>query len=78
MNDFDSIIKGLDMEEVDETEVVNVQHLSTPELISLQGELTDNLLGRGQGLHPSNQDARDDHSLRNAIQVELARRVQGG
>lgn len=70
---FDEIVSGLVLD-VNEDEVVNVQGLSTKELIDMRDEITDSLM-HSQSLFRNNTDwRRDQHSLRAAIIVELARR----
>jgi len=69
---FDDIIAGLDFEEP--KDVIDVSQMSTVDLLTMFYELNLELFGRGEGLRPHSQEARDKHSLRNAIQVELALR----
>lgn len=74
MSDFDDIVAGVQIE-VNEAEIMNVMDLPTDRLIELQGELEELLFDEEQALRPRTQEARDNHSLRNAIQVELSRRI---
>lgn len=64
-----------EMSEMDLSDVVDVQTLSMVELLDLHHKLENDLFDMRQAIHPSNQDARDKHSLRNAIKVEIARRT---
>lgn len=63
------------------TDVLDVTTLSNEELLYGLNETISHLtkLGPGnQALHPSTQEARDLHSLRTALLVELSRRERGG
>jgi hypothetical protein len=71
---FDDIINGLQIQ-VDESEVVDVSQLETPTIMDMIEELNNELLEAHQGLRPTQQWARDKHSLRNALQVELSKRI---
>ena len=71
-DDFESIIEGLEIEEPDD--VVNVQELSTEELINYKIRLEKELFEREEALNPKTQRGRDAHSLRNAVNLELDRR----
>ena len=71
---FEDIVDGLDIT-VDETQIVDVSKLGIEELISLKTDLEMELYENKQALSPRSQRFRDIHSLRNAIQVELAKRM---
>ena len=73
---FDDIVNGLDIS-VDQTEIVDVSRMDTVALIELKQDLDNELMDSEQALRPVTQDSRDAHSLRNAVQVELAKRTQG-
>jgi len=72
---FDDIVSGLDID-VDEDDVLDVTTLSTMELSGLIADLDKDLTEGHEALHPGTQQARDKHSLRNALQVELRKRTQ--
>ena len=55
-------------------DVVDVTKLSTEELMDLISDITDELFNAGQAINPQDQWARDKHSLRNAVQIELRKR----
>ena len=76
MDEFDDIINGIEIE-VDETEIVDVSRMDTVALIELKQDLDNHLMDSEQALRPITQDSRDAHSLRNAVQVELAKRMRG-
>lgn len=59
---------------VDESKVVNVTALSTTELHDKLFDLTEELKQRSEVLWPKTRKARDMHSLRNSIQIELRER----
>lgn len=77
VDDFDDIVNGLDIN-VDHTEVVDVSRMDTVALIELEQDLNEELMDSEQALRPVTQESRDAHSLRNAVQVELAKRTQNG
>lgn len=62
------------MGEVDTSDVIDVSTLSTLELFNMFAELNTELFECKEAIRPKSQWARDAHSLRNAIQVELQRR----
>ncbi len=73
--DFDNFMKeafGDSFQEPDD--VVDVTKLSTEELMDLISDITDELFNAGQAINPKDQWARDKHSLRNAVQIELRKR----
>lgn len=72
----DDVFAGLEgiFDSVTEDEVVSVKDLSSPELMDMVHELTQELLEMKEGIYPRSQEARDKHSLRNACQVELRNR----
>ena len=55
-------------------DVVDVTKMSTEELMDLISDITDELFNAGQAINPQAQWARDKHSLRNAVQIELRKR----
>lgn len=75
-DDFDSIIEGLEIEDPDD--VLDVTTLSVPELVELKVKLERELFELQQALMPKTQEARDKHSLRNAVQLELNSRFGNG
>ena len=70
---FESIVEGLNLN-TDTSEVIDVTKLSDSELLNLQHVLSDELRDRSEALFPYSQSARDKHSLRNAVQVEIKKR----
>lgn len=71
---FYEIVSDVHITEPDKEEVLDVSTLSTSELLDMFYHLNLELFEHGQALKPTTQEARDKHSLRNAIQVELASR----
>ena len=55
-------------------DVIDVSKLDILTLTSMLDDLNEKLFEMGQALRPATQEARDMHSLRNAVQVELASR----
>jgi len=72
---FDQIIAGIDLSEP--TDVVDVSTLSDPEISFEIAKLNNLLIDMGQVRYPHTQEARDIHSMRNALIVEQARRLHG-
>ena len=73
--DFDNFMKESFGESIAEPDdVVDVSKLSTEDLMDLISDITDELFNAGQAINPKDQWARDKHSLRNAIQIELRKR----
>lgn len=54
--------------------VDNLQSWSTGQLLKELADITNKITDARQVLYPRTQEARDMHSRRNAIQVELRRR----
>jgi len=75
LEDFNAIVKGFDPVEPDDDEIVDVTKFSMSELIAEKERLERYLFDRVEALAPKSQEARDAHSLRNAIQVEIAKRT---
>lgn len=71
---FFDIVQGIEIEEP--VDVLNVRTLASNVLVSKFNELTQALLDREEILNPHTQEARDIHSLRNAVDVELQRRFR--
>lgn len=71
---FLEITQGLELP--DPTDVINVRTLATVDLIRRFDNLTQALLDCEEFLDPRTQEARDMHSLRNALDVELQRRFR--
>jgi hypothetical protein len=69
---FDSIVDGLELEEP--KYYIDVTKLDTQELLTQFDELNDELFEMEQALRPTTQRARDLHSLRSAIYVEIQKR----
>jgi hypothetical protein len=69
---FDSIVDGLDLNVDDE--VINVQTLSTKDLIDMRDDITEEIT-KAKSLYKNHTEwQREQHSLRAAIIVELSRR----
>lgn len=62
----------IDIECIDD--VVDVTTLSISELVSKFDEINESLFDLGQALRPTTKEARDLHSLRSAIYVEIQKR----
>jgi hypothetical protein len=72
---FFDIINGLDELKLDDSEnVVDVTKLTIAELLSKFDELNNDLFELGEAMNPVSQKARDMHSLRSAIYVEIQKR----
>ena len=71
---FDDIVNGLTLDTVDEDELVNVQELSTMELVDMRDDITDAITNNKSLFRNSTDWQRDQHSLRAAIIIELSRR----
>jgi hypothetical protein len=69
---FDSIVDGLELEEP--KYYIDVTKLDIQELLTQFDELNDELFEMEQALRPTTQRARDLHSLRSAIYVEIQKR----
>ena len=69
---FFSIVEGLQIDEPES--YVNVSELSIEELLYQFDQLNDELFELEQALNPTTQKARDLHSLRSAIYVEIQKR----
>ena len=86
MNDsFDEIVSGLDLDttipelgidlaDIEMEGVYSITEVSDTELADLRQTLTDMLLDREEFMRPTTQEARDMHSLRNAVEVEMRQR----
>lgn len=73
---FDGIVNGLSMN-TDCDEIVNVQTLSNIELIDILLEINDNITKQKSLFKNDTEWQRDQHSLRAAILIEIARRGMG-
>lgn len=69
---FDSIVKDVYIPEPDF--YIDVTKLSTEELMTQFNELNDELFEMGEAIKPHTQRARDLHSLRSAIHLEIRKR----
>lgn len=75
MDDFDSIVAGLEEElDLDTEDVVDMTTLSIKELLDIATSTEENLLDRLEAVRPRSQWGRDQHSLREAARLELKRR----
>jgi hypothetical protein len=72
MSDFDEITKDLVIEVPQD--IVDVSKMSIYDLLSEYDDLNIELFNMGEAINPVTQKARDLHSKRNAIQVELKKR----
>jgi hypothetical protein len=70
---FDFDAAEADFEGID-AEVTDVSTLSDSELMLRFREVTDALMERKEALRPKTQGARDLHSERAALRIELAKR----
>lgn len=57
-----------------EEDVVDVSTMTNEELLNQGSDILEELLKAGQAINPTTQWARDKHSLRNAIQIEIRKR----
>jgi hypothetical protein len=73
VSDFEDIIAGLEIDQPDD--IVDVTALSIKELLKLIHEADETLMDAQQARYPTQQWARDLHSLRNAAQLEYRRRT---
>ena len=71
---FDEIVSGLSMNLCEEEEFVNVQELSTIELVDMRDDITDAITDNKSLFRNTTEWQRDQHSLRAAIIIELSRR----
>jgi len=69
---FYDIVSNLEIEEPED--LIDVSKLSIQELLSKFDDINNQLFKMGQALKPTNQEARDLHSLRSAIYVEIQKR----
>ena len=69
---FFDIVHSLEIDEP--KDLVDVTKLSIQELLSQFDNINEQLFEMGQALKPTNQEARDLHSLRSAIYVEIQKR----
>jgi hypothetical protein len=69
---FYDIVSSLEIQEPED--LIDVSKLSVQELLSQFDDINNKLFEMGQALKPSNQEARDLHSLRSAIYVEIQKR----
>jgi hypothetical protein len=69
---FESIVNGLELEEP--KYYIDVTKLDIQELLTQFDELNDELFEMEQALRPTTQRARDLHSLRSAIYLEIQKR----
>ena len=60
---------------ISENDVTVVTDMSTGELVDKIHSITSELFEMREAVNPKTQIARDLHSLRNACQVELSKRV---
>lgn len=74
---FESIVEGLNLN-TDTSEVTDVTKLSDSELLNLRHVLSADLRDSSEALFPHSQSARDKHSLRNAVQIEIQKRFIDG
>lgn len=70
---FDDIVNGLSLN-VCEDDEVNVQSLSTMELIDMRDDITEDITKNKSLFRNNTEWERDQHSLRAAIIIELSRR----
>lgn len=72
---FMELMKGMDtvFDGVSD-DVLDVTSLSNKALLERNADILEELLDNGQAVNPTSQWARDLHSLRNAIQVEIRKR----
>ena len=77
MTDFEDIVGGLtaEFEDIDTAEIVDVTKLSIKDLLEIIATADEMLLDASQAVRPSEQWARDLHSLRNAAQIEYRKRT---
>lgn len=71
---FDEIVSGLTLDTDSDDEVINVQELSTLELIDMRDDITDAIMSNKSLFRNTTEWQRDQHSLRAAIIIELSRR----
>ena len=71
-DDFDDIVSGLDFDIPED--IIDVSQMSIEELLEKLDYLNETLFEMNEALNPKTQNARDMHSLRNAVQVELSKR----
>ena len=71
-DDFDDIVSGLNFDIPND--IIDVTKMSISELVDKLDELNEKLFEMHEALNPRTQEARDMHSLRNALQVELSKR----
>ena len=69
---FFDIVHSLEIDEPED--LVDVTKLSVQELLSKFDDINEELFEIGQALKPTTQQARDLHSLRSAIYVEIQKR----
>ena len=76
MNADDDIFAGLEdiFDEVDEEEYEDLTQVPTMELLDRFQALTEALKDEKQAWFPRTRDARDRHSIRYALQLELRSR----
>lgn len=78
MSDED-ILASLELEfsdtEMSVDNIVVVSEMKTLEIVDLLDSLNSTLFEMRQAINPTTQVARDMHSLRNACQVELTKRL---
>lgn len=74
LDDFDEIVDRVEWD-FDIEDVVDVTKLSTLQLVELKESIETSLFERMAALNPHDQESRDLHSLRNAVQVELSTRI---
>lgn len=63
-----------DMQNLDTSNIIDVSKLSILEIADKIAEVTNTLFEMREAIIPRSQKARDLHSLRNALQVELSKR----
>ena len=70
---FFHLVKDIEID-FDYSEIENIKELTTEDIVDRIQDIEYRLFSSSQALHPSNQESRDLHSLRNALQIELRRR----
>ena len=71
---FFDIVNNLDVDDVDDKNIIDVTQLSTYDLLSKFDDINNMLFERNEAINPTTQEARDLHSLRSAIYVEIQNR----
>jgi hypothetical protein len=73
----DDILAQLEaqFDEVDISDVLDVSTMETTDIIEMIADLDQELFSSGQAMNPTTSEARDKHSLRNALTVEYRKRT---